>query len=46
MTTDCEKLRLADHGVGKDPDGRGLIDGCVKSIVYDEVFVARLLSNT
>ena len=34
-TTDRKKLWLADDGVGKDPDGRGLIHGRVKNIVYD-----------
>jgi len=44
-TTDPKKLWLADDGAAEDADGRGLIDGRVKNIVYDEVFVARLLSN-
>ena len=38
-TTDPQKLWLADDGVGEDPDGRSLIDGRVKNIVYDEVFL-------
>jgi len=38
-TTDPKKLWLADDGAGEDPDGRGLIDGRLKNIVYDEVFL-------
>ena len=34
LTTDPKKLWLADDGAGEDPDGRGLIDGRVKNIVY------------
>jgi len=38
-TTDPKKLWLADDGADEDPDGRGLIDGRLKNIVYDEVFL-------
>ena len=38
-TTDPKKLWLADDGAAEDADGRGLIDGRVKNIVYDEVFL-------
>jgi ATP-dependent DNA helicase PIF1 len=37
-TTDPKKLWLADDGIGEDLDGRGLINGRIKNIVYDEVF--------
>jgi len=37
-TTDPKELWLADDGVGEDSDGRGLISGRIKNIVYDEVF--------
>jgi ATP-dependent DNA helicase PIF1 len=37
-TTDEDKLWLADDGAGEDADGRGLVHGRVKNIVYDEVF--------
>ena len=37
-TTDPKELWLADDGVGEDLDGRGLIGGRIKNIVYDEIF--------
>ena len=37
-TTDPKTLWMADDGTGEGPDGRGLVDGRVKNIVYDEVF--------
>ena len=37
-TTDPKELWLADDSVGEDLDGRGLISGRIKNIVYDEVF--------
>ena len=37
-TTDQDKLWLADDGAGEDAEGRGLLHGRVKNIVYDEVF--------
>ena len=37
-TTNENKLWLADDGASEDADGRGLIHGRVKNIVYDEVF--------
>jgi len=37
-TTDEDNLWLADDGAAEDADGRGLINGRVKNIVYDEVF--------
>jgi ATP-dependent DNA helicase PIF1 len=37
-TTDPINLWLADDGAGKDANGRGLVDGRVRNIVYDEAF--------
>ena len=37
-TTDPKELWLTDDGVSEDSDGRGLISGRIKNIVYDEVF--------
>jgi hypothetical protein len=37
-TTNPNKLWLADEGAGEDIDSRGLPHGCIKNIVYDEVF--------
>jgi len=38
-TTDQDKLWLADDGTGEDADGKGLLDGRIRNIVYDEVFL-------
>ena len=38
-TTNPKELWLADDGVGEDPDGKGLIDGRIKNIVYDDVIL-------
>jgi hypothetical protein len=37
-TTNRNKIWLADDGTGEDADGKGLLDGRIRNIVYDEVF--------
>jgi hypothetical protein len=32
------KLWLADDGVGEDSEGKGLLYGRIKNVVYNEVF--------
>jgi hypothetical protein len=37
-TTDPSKLWLADDGAGEDSEGKGLLYGRIKNVVYNEVF--------